>query len=466
VRIQCERCSTVYELDEARLPPGGAAVQCTRCRHVFRAVPPGAAGETLVGQPPAPAPPADTGSRTAVFAPPPRALRSDRPPFASPPAATPAGAETSAEEPSAAAHREGDTTLTRQVKATGAAGRRAWLGALALLVAMGLAAAGWAWWRSRVDPRALALREEAQAVLARDDPSSLERAGARLAAAAAADPGYAAARADLALTRLLLADDAADAVRPLEARFRALESERARLGGEKPPGWEAQDAAVVERMRAVQGEVVPLRERARALRDEALAMLRPLGASDPGRPEVARALALYHALDGDPVQASRLAPRPKEGEAPDAWSTVALATAALRGPGGTARARETVPSLEGLLAVRPELLRARLTLAQALAAAGRRDDAVAALDAILAANPMHDRARAYKAELLAPPPVALVPVQAPARAPPPRPAGYLPRIDESKEGSKGTGATQGSKAARPQAGKPRRAKAKPASPTP
>jgi predicted Zn finger-like uncharacterized protein len=41
LHIRCERCSTVYELDPARLSPAGTPVQCTRCRHVFRAFPPG-----------------------------------------------------------------------------------------------------------------------------------------------------------------------------------------------------------------------------------------------------------------------------------------------------------------------------------------------------------------------------------------------------------------------------------------
>jgi predicted Zn finger-like uncharacterized protein len=39
LRIRCERCSTVYELDASRLSPGGTPVQCTRCRHVFHAFP-------------------------------------------------------------------------------------------------------------------------------------------------------------------------------------------------------------------------------------------------------------------------------------------------------------------------------------------------------------------------------------------------------------------------------------------
>jgi predicted Zn finger-like uncharacterized protein len=40
VRIRCERCATIYELDEKRLPAHGALVKCTRCEHVFRAAPP------------------------------------------------------------------------------------------------------------------------------------------------------------------------------------------------------------------------------------------------------------------------------------------------------------------------------------------------------------------------------------------------------------------------------------------
>jgi len=56
VIIRCERCSTVYELDEALLAPEGSPVQCTRCQAVFTARPQGARGQTLVGMPAVPAP--------------------------------------------------------------------------------------------------------------------------------------------------------------------------------------------------------------------------------------------------------------------------------------------------------------------------------------------------------------------------------------------------------------------------
>src|SRR3954471_12629982 len=53
--VRCEKCQTEYELDEARLKPGGVTVKCTHCGHMFkirkRAVtnvgitsPPGASG--------------------------------------------------------------------------------------------------------------------------------------------------------------------------------------------------------------------------------------------------------------------------------------------------------------------------------------------------------------------------------------------------------------------------------------
>lgn len=46
--IGCERCSTLYELDETVLSAAGSLVQCTRCEHVFTAFPP-APGQALVG---------------------------------------------------------------------------------------------------------------------------------------------------------------------------------------------------------------------------------------------------------------------------------------------------------------------------------------------------------------------------------------------------------------------------------
>src|SRR5512138_3125900 len=59
VVIRCERCSTLYDLDEALLAPEGSQVQCTRCQHVFTAHPARSSGRTLVGMPAAPDAPAE-----------------------------------------------------------------------------------------------------------------------------------------------------------------------------------------------------------------------------------------------------------------------------------------------------------------------------------------------------------------------------------------------------------------------
>ena len=42
VLIRCDKCTTLYELDDKLLPPHGAPVQCSRCQFVFTAYPPGA----------------------------------------------------------------------------------------------------------------------------------------------------------------------------------------------------------------------------------------------------------------------------------------------------------------------------------------------------------------------------------------------------------------------------------------
>jgi predicted Zn finger-like uncharacterized protein len=37
--IQCEKCTTIYHLDESLLEPFGSKVRCSRCGHIFRVNP-------------------------------------------------------------------------------------------------------------------------------------------------------------------------------------------------------------------------------------------------------------------------------------------------------------------------------------------------------------------------------------------------------------------------------------------
>ena len=40
--VTCERCETEFQLDDARVPEGGARVRCSRCKHAFFVMPPAA----------------------------------------------------------------------------------------------------------------------------------------------------------------------------------------------------------------------------------------------------------------------------------------------------------------------------------------------------------------------------------------------------------------------------------------
>jgi hypothetical protein len=87
-----------------------------------------------------------------------------------------------------------------------------------------------------------------------------------------------------------------------------------------------------------------------------------------------------------------------------------------------------VPALEGVVGRARALVRARVLLARALHAQGRDAEAVALLDEVIAGDPEHDRAKGWKAEILAPPPATVSQVSVPGRAPPVTEKGYLPRL--------------------------------------
>ncbi len=50
--VRCEKCSTRFRLDESRIPPTGARVRCSRCKHAFFLAPGAGASETPIGPPP------------------------------------------------------------------------------------------------------------------------------------------------------------------------------------------------------------------------------------------------------------------------------------------------------------------------------------------------------------------------------------------------------------------------------
>jgi len=171
---------------------------------------------------------------------------------------------------------------------------------------------------------------------------------------------------------------------------------------------------------------------ARALREEALEELRPLVRTHPDDPAVLRALAVYLGLGGNALELEAVARAARQGGAADPWIEFAEMSAATRGrPPGEAEVL-----LAGFIGSHPGILPARMSLVRARLALGRREDALATLDALLAAHPDHYAAKALKAELLGPPPASLVVPVAPAGVPPPSRPGRLPRkVEPEKSGA-------------------------------
>jgi predicted Zn finger-like uncharacterized protein len=432
VHIRCERCSTVYELDERVLPPGGAPVQCTRCQHVFQAFPPQAAGRTLpmfpavqgegVARPaqPSAGAPGPSAPRPAPRQGAPAPARQPPAPARQPPApAAPA-------PPPPRRDRRSDTVtiLARQIRS----GRLwKWLGPLLVLLAAG-AGYGVFWHRSRqIDPAALARRQEGLRLLGRDDASSLARAGEVLAEASRLDPKLFQARADRALALTLLAADERERVAGLESRFQALDAERFRLEAEGTEGWLQRQAGVIDRMKTLKEQIEPLRERAGRLSGEAFAELKALGRPHGDDLAVARALALHYALDGNREQASRVVRNARAAGQADPWLDLADGVSDVVAANSEVVRQQAVARLAPVAAAHADLLRARMLLARAQADLGRTDAAVTTLDGVLEANAGHERARGMKERLLEPPPVEPLRPAVPPRAPPPGRPGRLPR---------------------------------------
>lgn len=444
--IRCDRCSTLYELDEALLAPEGSPVQCTRCDHVFTARP--ASGPSHEPPPPAepwrpepppppeddelpePPPPMDDElpepaavSSPASYSTPP--LRWDRP---GPPVYRPSAA------PSAPGVTRPPQIRRDAVGAFEARLRRSarwrWLAPALVVLALAAIVAAWLLLSRRQGPVSARLHAEGLALMALDDQGSLEQAVARLDEALRSAPKRREAEADRALAEVLrgtalLEDGAATAARAAAAQraeqaAAAAEALADEGTGARPPAADpaAADAApppVSAETARLQAEARALVDRGTGLSRSALGTLQRLEGARVAELEVARALALHHAALGEREAAARYVAVGRAKAADDPWLALAEATVDLGAPDRAGRER-TIAALSSLASGHPELLRARYLLAVAQAGLGRRAEAQVLADAILAANPRHERAEALRAELARPPIPPAPPIAAPAAA--------------------------------------------------
>jgi predicted Zn finger-like uncharacterized protein len=453
VLIRCEKCSTVYELDEKVLPPGGAPVQCSRCQYIFTAHPSSAPNGVFTPPQPAaapavppapevnsaipaptPAPPAPASAAGAPAAPQPRS-----PAGAGPPPAAGSGAIPSPTPPPArstplpaprvgsAAPSEGPRTrdgrpirkvpfpdddaptgpprtLPRTpVDVPPRAGSRSalkWIVALALLAAVAVAVAAWKRSAQRVDPAASEQRAAGLALLVRDDRASLASAAVKFEDAERLDPKLFQARADRDLSRALVLGLVQVKSDWLAARSAALDA--AAQGASVPVGplspEEAARVSAAAELKRLRTEGEAVRARALQLESDATADVAALLAAHPRDPAVLRAAAVLAASGRDPSLAVEAVRRARGGGARDAWVDLAEAAAQARAA-MPERRDEGVARLETFARAHPELLRARFLLAAANAVAGRAAEARTAAEAVLAANPAHEDARELRDDL-------------------------------------------------------------------
>jgi predicted Zn finger-like uncharacterized protein len=446
--IRCERCSTLYELDEALLSPSGSQVQCTKCDHVFTAFPAKTPGGTEVGvpaaqeaRPPEPAPaaappqPAPAATPSAVPLPPaaapappaerraegPRAKWGTSAPVYRPPS-SPSGSAAAGGSPRAPLLKR-DTVGVFEARLRWSA-RLRWLVPAAAVALLAVVVAAWLLLSRRAPPDDPRARREAMALAARDDLASLDEAASRLEALRRAR-GSKAAAADAAAVDVLRAAVVAEEGEALAARRTARAAERERLRREQPAGWEEGERAAAADVQALDQEVRTREERSRALAAAALDALRPLQRAGGALPEVGRGLGLYHALGGDRPSVERVAGAARAGAARDPWLDLAEGWVDARQADRAAWERAIV-ALGAVAAAHPELVRARYLLARAQAALGHRAEALSSVEGALSVNARHEGAQRLRAELAVPAEPPATPLSAPAEPPSGSPAGRSP----------------------------------------
>ncbi len=404
--IRCERCSTVYELDETRLAAEGSPVQCAKCQAVFQAVPPAALAKATVEEVTEPAV-ALAGPVTPRRPPPgPNIYRRPQP---RPKPAPPVRGRGRAGAPA----RDAVSAIEARLRRVGR-----WKLALIPVVAVVVAVigyAGWAGWKRLPDDESQRQLTEAMALISLDDAASLGRAIALLDIVQQGDHASRGAAGERGLARALLVAARAEEVEPLVERLVAASSERARLEREQPPGAGDGLRSIIVETARVEVELAPRRMQLEALRSRTAQELQAVAAESRGAGDAARGQAVLAVLDGNAEEVQRATTHLRLA-GPDDWADLADLWLAVRKDG--ASRDQAIPRLVALAGAHPPLIRARFVLARALLEAGRREEAISAVTQLLSANPHHERAQRLRAQLATSPVRHAAPVEAPVLAPP------------------------------------------------
>lgn len=295
---------------------------------------------------------------------------------------------------------ESETRPARSAPEGGKAGRLLFF--LAAVGVLGLTA----WltypvWRNRgseLPPEALRAKDEAVALLRRDDPASREQALARLRPLVARFPKFTEAQAELVVALALQLDDTQVELEWIGEQQARLRNQINELSLAKTPAdWGSRVNAMKEELEALGVQRRPLEATVAELKkqgEEAFLVIRAAPETEPAADVVARlkAQAVHVGVRGDP-QALAQAERLRKVENPAHWSTLVLAEYSLNARSPPVTMTEQFNALQELRArdntfIRAYVLGARLALRLKEPAKAR-----GLLDTVLALNPNHTLAR-------------------------------------------------------------------------
>lgn len=426
MHIRCERCASVFALEDSLVPElgGGAGfpVECGRCHLVFQAKPaapalpsheavtdpggPGKQPRAELVDPTAPTP--ATGNPAGLPAPrttPSSVPRATPPSVPRKPLHTPAELERLLKprrppggQPEIRAPLD---PLAAELPRRGA-GR--WMAAAIVLA---LAAAGGALLvpgvRRRVFaglPReALALSARARERLLRDDDTSLAAAAAIYAEAAQLAPGEPRPVADRAFALLLAGGAHKDSAERREKAARSLGDQLAKLQVEQPPGWTERQAALVEQLSLLSSERDQHARESTRLLTEGGAAARLALEDDPQDASAQRAWAYSLALGDAPDRAERFIAGAERAAPGDAFTLYVKAAMARTGAPSPEKLERALAALAAVQAAEPRLVRALFD--RATIALERQDLATAraSLLQLLEQSPAHERGKELLAQL-------------------------------------------------------------------
>jgi hypothetical protein len=257
-------------------------------------------------------------------------------------------------------------------------------------------------WRSKSDAlpqEARAGRDEAVALLRRDDAGSQQEALSRLKALLAAHPQNAELLAEVGVALAMLLDDTQARVTTLQEQVKALQSRIARLKlAQAPVDWRSRVNTLGDELVILQRELTPLEERAKALSKEAVQVLKQLE-SAPEKESREAALArlrgravITSVLGGD--AAVGMARELAQADLRD-WSTLVMAEYVLHyATPSDSHLQQTAEELGRLREtdntfLRAYVLGARIMLLRKEPPAGAQP----LLDTVITLNPKHELAR-------------------------------------------------------------------------